>query len=110
MQDAGWNVIANLTVAQAGSCPSVDLSTQSGNPIRTTRNRDPCGRTHTTSSPYAPMFGWIITFLILAILFALLGFGGLAGAFAGIAEILFYVFLILLIISAISRAVRGKTP
>ena len=56
------------------------------------------------------MLNWIILFFILAVVFAILGFGQLAGAFAGIAELLFYVFLILLIISAISRAVRGKAP
>lgn len=56
------------------------------------------------------MFSWILLFLILALIFAVLGFGGLAGTFAGIAEILFFVFLALLLISAISRAIRGKGP
>ncbi|WP_138429054.1 DUF1328 domain-containing protein [Fodinibius saliphilus] len=47
------------------------------------------------------MLRWSITFLIIAIRAAILGFGGIAGTAAGIAEILFYVFLVLFVISLI---------
>lgn len=56
------------------------------------------------------MLSWSITFLILAVIAAVLGFGGIAGAAAGIAKILFFVFLALLIVSAIARAFKGQTP
>ena len=56
------------------------------------------------------MLSWTLTFVILALIAAVLGFGGLAGTFAGIAKILFFVFLVLLVVSAISRAVRGGRP
>lgn len=55
------------------------------------------------------MLGWALTFFILAIIAALLGFGGIAGAAASIAKILFFVFLALLVITFVARAVRGRS-
>lgn len=49
------------------------------------------------------MLGWIITFLVLALIAGLFGFGRIAEGFAGIARILFFIFLILLVISLISN-------
>lgn len=46
-----------------------------------------------------PMLSWAITFLIIAIIAAILGFGGVAGTAVGIAKILFFVFLVLFVIS-----------
>ncbi len=40
------------------------------------------------------MFSWAITFLIIALIAGVLGFGGIAGTAAGIAKILFVVGLI----------------
>ncbi|NQD93472.1 DUF1328 domain-containing protein [Pseudomonas sp. CrR25] len=45
------------------------------------------------------MLSWAITFLIIAIVAAVLGFGGIAGAATGIAKILFGVFLVLFVLS-----------
>ena len=56
------------------------------------------------------MLGWALTFLVIALIAAALGFGGIAGTSAGIAQILFFVFLALFVISLIARAVRGKPP
>ena len=47
------------------------------------------------------MISWAITFLIIALIAAVLGFGGLAGTAVGIAKLLFFVFLALFIISLI---------
>ncbi len=55
------------------------------------------------------MLGWALTFFILAIIAALLGFGGIAGAAASIAKILFFVFLALLVVTFVARAVRGRS-
>ena len=41
------------------------------------------------------MLGWALTFLVVALIAAALGFGGIAGASAGIAQILFFVFIAL---------------
>jgi uncharacterized membrane protein YtjA (UPF0391 family) len=56
------------------------------------------------------MLGWIISFLVLALLAAALGFGGMSVAFAGVAKILFFVFLVLLVISLVARGTRGSIP
>jgi uncharacterized membrane protein YtjA (UPF0391 family) len=45
------------------------------------------------------MLGWAITFLVVALIAAALGWGGVAGTAAGIAKILFVVFLILFVVS-----------
>lgn len=45
------------------------------------------------------MISWAITFLIIAIIAAVLGFGGIAGTAVEIAKILFFVFLALFLIS-----------
>jgi uncharacterized membrane protein YtjA (UPF0391 family) len=55
------------------------------------------------------MLGWILTFLVIALVAGALGFGGVAGASAGIAQVLFYVFLVLLLISLVMHFTRGVT-
>jgi uncharacterized membrane protein YtjA (UPF0391 family) len=47
------------------------------------------------------MLSWAITFLIIALIAAVLGFGGIAGTAVGIAKILCFVFLVLFIVSLI---------
>jgi uncharacterized membrane protein YtjA (UPF0391 family) len=47
------------------------------------------------------MLSWAITFLIIALIAAVLGFGGLAGTAVGIAKLLFFVFLVLFVVSLI---------
>jgi uncharacterized membrane protein YtjA (UPF0391 family) len=56
------------------------------------------------------MLGWALTFLVVALIAAALGFGGIAGASAGIAKILFFVFIVLFIIAMVARAMRGQPP
>lgn len=56
------------------------------------------------------MLSWALTFFLIAIVAAVLGFGGIAGAMAGIAKIFFFIFLVLFIVAAISRALQGKSP
>ncbi|MET0261655.1 MAG: DUF1328 domain-containing protein [Rariglobus sp.] len=47
------------------------------------------------------MLSWSVTFLIIALIAAALGFGGIAGTAVGIAKILFFVFIVLFILSLI---------
>ena len=56
------------------------------------------------------MLGWAITFLVIALIAAALGFGGIAGASAGIAQILFFVFIALFVVAMIARALQGRPP
>jgi uncharacterized membrane protein YtjA (UPF0391 family) len=52
------------------------------------------------------MLGWALTFLIIALIAAALGFGGVAGAATGIAKILFFVFLVLFLVSLVVPRLR----
>jgi uncharacterized membrane protein YtjA (UPF0391 family) len=56
------------------------------------------------------MLGWIITFFILAVIAAFLGFGGMAATFAGVAKFLTALFLILFVISVVYSIVTGRRP
>lgn len=47
------------------------------------------------------MLNWVVTFLIIALLATLLGFGGVAGLSMEFAKIAFFIFIILLIISVV---------
>jgi uncharacterized membrane protein YtjA (UPF0391 family) len=52
------------------------------------------------------MLHWTLTFLVIALVAALFGFGGIAVAAAGIARILFFIFLVLFLVSVMSGLVR----
>jgi uncharacterized membrane protein YtjA (UPF0391 family) len=56
------------------------------------------------------MLGWALTFLIVALIAAVLGFGGIAGVAVEAAKIVFFVALVLFAISAIVGLVRGRSP
>jgi uncharacterized membrane protein YtjA (UPF0391 family) len=54
------------------------------------------------------MLRWTVTFLIIAIIAAVFGFGGIAAGAASIAKILFFVFIVLFLISLIfGRSAKG---
>lgn len=56
------------------------------------------------------MLQWAITFLVVALIAAVLGFGGIASASVGIAKIIFLVFIVLFVIAAAMHVLRGKAP
>ena len=57
------------------------------------------------------MLGWALTFLVIALIAAVFGFGGLAGTAIEIAKIIFFVAIILFVISALFGFMRGRgTP
>lgn len=56
------------------------------------------------------MLGWALTFFVLALVAAFLGFFALAGLAAEIAKLLLLAFVVLLLISMLSGALRGRTP
>jgi uncharacterized membrane protein YtjA (UPF0391 family) len=56
------------------------------------------------------MLGWALTFLVIALIAAVLGFGGIAGTAIEIAKIIFFVAIILFAIAAIVGFVRGRAP
>ena len=54
------------------------------------------------------MLSWAITFLVIALVAAVLGFTTIAGAFAGIAKILFFVFVVLFVVSLVAGGMRRR--
>ena len=55
------------------------------------------------------MLGWVVTFLIIALIAGILGFGGIAGASVEIAKIIFFIAVVLFLISAVVGVARGRT-
>jgi uncharacterized membrane protein YtjA (UPF0391 family) len=55
------------------------------------------------------MLGWVVTFLIIALIAGILGFGGLAGASIEIAKIIFFIAVVLFLVSAVIGVSRGRT-
>jgi uncharacterized membrane protein YtjA (UPF0391 family) len=56
------------------------------------------------------MIGWAVTFLVVAVIAALLGFGGIAGTAMEAAKIVFFVAIALFLISAVFGVMRGRSP
>jgi uncharacterized membrane protein YtjA (UPF0391 family) len=54
------------------------------------------------------MLGWVVTFLIVALIAGILGFGGVAGASIEIAKIIFFIAVILFVVSAVVGVARGR--
>jgi uncharacterized membrane protein YtjA (UPF0391 family) len=52
------------------------------------------------------MLYWAVTFFVVALIAAIMGFGGIAIAAAGIAKILFFVFLVLFLVSLVAHMSR----
>jgi uncharacterized membrane protein YtjA (UPF0391 family) len=55
------------------------------------------------------MLSWVVTFLIIALIAGVLGFGGIAGASIEIAKAIFFIAVILFIVSAVVGLARGRT-
>ena len=56
------------------------------------------------------MIGWAITFLVVALVAALLGFGGMAGTAMEAAKIVFFGATALFLVSAVFGVLRGRLP
>ena len=54
------------------------------------------------------MLRWTVTFLIIALVAALFGFGGIAAGAASIAKVLFFIFLVLFALSLVFGATLFK--
>ena len=54
------------------------------------------------------MLNWVVTFFLLAVIAAVLGFGGLAGTFADIAKFLAVIFVIMFLASLVYGMVTGR--
>ena len=54
------------------------------------------------------MLGWVLTFLVVALIAGVLGFGGIAGASVEIAKVIFFIAVVLFLVSVIFGAFRGR--
>ena len=52
--------------------------------------------------------GWVITFLVVALVAGVLGFGGIAGASIEMAKIVFFIAIVLFLLSAVFGIFRGR--
>jgi uncharacterized membrane protein YtjA (UPF0391 family) len=55
------------------------------------------------------MLSWVVTFLVIALIAGILGFGGIAGASIEIAKAIFFIAIILFLISVVVGLARGRT-
>jgi uncharacterized membrane protein YtjA (UPF0391 family) len=55
------------------------------------------------------MLGWALTFLIIALIAGVLGFGGVAVISIEMAKIIFFVAIILFLVSVILGVLRGRS-
>jgi uncharacterized membrane protein YtjA (UPF0391 family) len=55
------------------------------------------------------MLSWVVTFLIIALVAGILGFGGISGASVEIAKIIFFIAVVLFLLSAVVGLARGRT-
>jgi uncharacterized membrane protein YtjA (UPF0391 family) len=55
------------------------------------------------------MLGWVVTFLVIALIAGVLGFGGIAGASIEIAKAIFFIAVILFLVTAVVGVSRRRT-
>jgi len=55
------------------------------------------------------MLSWVVTFLVIALIAGILGFGGIAGASVEIAKAIFFIAVILFLVSAVVGVMRGRS-
>lgn len=56
------------------------------------------------------MLGWALTFLVIALIAAIFGFGGIAAVSVEIAKIIFFVAIALFVIMLIANILMGRRP
>jgi len=66
-------------------------------------------RTRTWKEEVHVMLSWVVTFLIIALIAGILGFGGIAGASIEIAKVIFFIAVVLFLISVVIGLARGRT-
>jgi uncharacterized membrane protein YtjA (UPF0391 family) len=54
------------------------------------------------------MLSWVVTFLIVALIAGILGFGGIAGLSIEIAKTIFFIAVLLFLVSAVVGLARGR--
>ena len=55
------------------------------------------------------MLSWVVTFLVIALIAGILGFGGIAGVSIEIAKTIFFIAVVLFLVSPVVGLARGRT-
>jgi uncharacterized membrane protein YtjA (UPF0391 family) len=55
------------------------------------------------------MLSWVVTFLVIALIAGILGFGGVAGVSIEIAKTIFFIAVVLFLVSAVVGLARGRS-
>ena len=53
---------------------------------------------------------WVVAFLFIVLVAALVRYGGIAGASIQIAKVLFFIAVVLFVVSAVVSVARGRRP
>jgi len=56
------------------------------------------------------MLGWALTFLIVALIAGVLGFGGVAAVSVEIAKVIFFIAIALFVIMLVANLMSGRKP
>jgi uncharacterized membrane protein YtjA (UPF0391 family) len=66
-------------------------------------------RRHENGNRGGVMLSWVVTFLVVALIAGILGFGGIAGVSIEIAKVIFFIAVVLFLVSAVVGLARGST-
>jgi uncharacterized membrane protein YtjA (UPF0391 family) len=72
-------------------------------------NRRADRRNRKSKAKVLVMLSWVVTFLVVALIAGILGFGGIAGASIEIAKIIFFIAVVLFLVSVVVGLARGRT-
>ncbi len=61
-----------------------------------------------TKTKVSVMLSWVVTFLVIALIAGILGFGGIAGVSIEIAKTIFFIAVVLFLVSAVVGLARGR--
>jgi uncharacterized membrane protein YtjA (UPF0391 family) len=66
-------------------------------------------RNRESKAEIVAMLSWVVTFLIIALIAGILGFGGIAGVSIEIAKAIFFIAVVLFLVTAVVGLARGRT-
>ena len=104
------NVAVNVAAERRFPAPRPKGTTLTVEPAVSVGVVSPSSAVRRSDSEVTTMIGWAITFLIVALVAAIFGFGGIAGAAVDIAKLIFFVAIVLFAISAVIGLMRGRSP
>jgi uncharacterized membrane protein YtjA (UPF0391 family) len=108
----GADFVPRITVFCAGFAPGTGGNLRSQPGLFLESERDDFGRAdrkQKVETEVRVMLSWVVTFLVIALIAGILGFGGIAGASIEIAKVIFFIAVVLFLISAVVGLARGRT-